>query len=88
MNDYDIEKICSTIDFEKDLLTTSKNGLLLTNYEISVLDKYKIDYSRATTLKEIIYYIEEILNEDSSLQDLENISQSIAERDYYMNTNK
>ena len=87
MSDEEIEKIASDIDFESNLLTT-KNGILLTNYEISILDKYKIPYQNTTSLKEIIYLIEDILNEDNSLEDLENISLSISERDYYMNTNK
>lgn len=88
MSDEEIEKIASDIDFESNLLTTTKNGILLTNYEISILDKYKIPYQNTTSLKEIIYLIEDILNEDNSLEDLENISLSISERDYYMNTNK
>ena len=61
---------------------------MLTNYEIQVLDKYNIDYNSVSSLKEIIYLVEEMLNEDSSLDDLENISLTISERDYYMNTNK
>ena len=88
MSDEEIEKIASDIDFESNLLTTTKNGILLTNYEISIWDKYKIPYQNTTSLKEIIYLIEDILNEDNSLEDLENISLSISERDYYMNTNK
>ena len=40
------------------------------------------------TLKEILFLIDEVLDEDDSLNDLENISLSISERDYYMNTKK
>ncbi len=88
MKDEDILNIASSLDLESGLLKTCSNGLLLTQYEIDVLDKYKINYKNTSSLKEIIFLIEEILNEDSSYEDLENISLSISERDYYMNTNK
>jgi len=88
MKDEDILKIANSLDLESGLLKKCNNGLLLTQYEIDVLDKYKINYNNTSSLKEIIYLIEEILNEDSSFDDLENISLSISERDYYMNTNK
>jgi len=88
MENIDIDSIVSTLDFEKNSLKTCSNGLLLTNYEISVLEKYNIDYNRTKSLKEILFLIEEVLNEELVDEDLENISLSIAERDYYMNTNK
>lgn len=88
MKDEDILNIANSLDLESGLLKTCSNGLLLTQYEIDVLDKYKINYKNTSSLKEIIFLIEEILNEDSSYEDLENISLSISERDYYMNTNK
>ena len=53
-----------------------------------MLNKYKIDYTKFNSLKEVLFIVEDILNEDSSLEDLECISKSIAERDYYMNSNK
>lgn len=88
MIDEEIKKIADSLDFESGMLQRCSNGLMLTNYEIQVLDKYNIDYNSVSSLKEIIYLVEEMLNEDSSLDDLENISLTISERDYYMNTNK
>jgi hypothetical protein len=88
MNEYDLDSVINDLDFEKNSLKTCKNGLLLTNYEIEVLDKYKIDFNKTSSLKEILYLIDEVLDEDNSLTDLENISLSISERDYYMNTKK
>ncbi len=88
MVDYDLNSVIDSFDFEKNSLKTCKNGLLLTNYEIEVLNKYKINYNNTTSLKEVLFLIDEILDEDNSLIDLENISLSIAERDYYMNTKK
>lgn len=88
ITDEEILEFSNSLDLESNLLKTYKSGVMLTNYETQVLDKYNIDYRSVSSLKEIIYLVEEVLNEDSSLDDLENISLSISERDYYMNTNK
>lgn len=84
MDDY-INKISNELDFNNNYHDI--NGLILTDYEISVLDKYNIDYKNCIDLKSLIYYIEEILNEES-FDDLEEVSLSISERDYYENTYK
>ena len=86
--DFDIDKIISEMDFTKNSINDCGNGIYLTNFEIDVLNKYHINYSNCTSMKDIIFLVEEILNEDSSLDDLENVSKSISERDYYLNTNK
>ena len=88
ITDEEILEFSNSLDLESNLLKTYKSGVMLTNYETQVLDKYNVDYRSVSSLKEIIYLVEEVLNEDSSLDDLENISLSISERDYYMNTNK
>ena len=88
MEDYDIEKLVNDLDFSKNSLNDCGNKIFLTNFEIETLNKYNIDYSKAISLKDLLFLVEEILNEDSSLEDLENISKSIAERDYYLNSNK
>ena len=65
------------------------NNLMLTNREISVLERYNISYKKCNSLKEVIYEIEKVINElDTIDYDLEDISNSISERDYYLNTNK
>ena len=61
MNEYDLDSVINDLDFEKNSLKTCKNGLLLTNYEIEVLDKYKIDFNKTSSLKEILYLIDEVL---------------------------
>lgn len=86
--EYDIDSIIDTIDFNKNKMNDLGHSIFLTNFEIEVLDKYGINYKNSNSLKSIIFQIEEILNEDSSLEDLDIISNSIAERDYYLNTNK
>ncbi len=87
--EFDIDSIVSGMDFTGGEFVTCKNGLMLTNNEISVLKRYGVEYENCSSLKEIIYLVEDILNEEEcDVEDLEYISSTIAERDYYQNTNK
>lgn len=83
-----IKDVINQLDFESGSLQKCGNNILLTNYEISVLNKYKINYKKCLSLKDVIFLIEKSLEEYDELEDLEEISQTIAERDYYVNTNK
>ena len=85
--EYDIDSIINEMDFKSNSINDI-NGLLLTNREIEILDRYNINYKKCISLKEVIYLIEEIINEEEDSTELELISQSISERDYYQNTNK
>ena len=82
-----IKSTSSELDFSSNLLN-DVNGLLLSNKEISVLKEYDINYSSCNNLKEVIYLIEEKIDEYDSPEELLEISDSISERDYYANTNK
>ena len=68
-------------------LNKINDRLYLTNWEIEVLEKYDIDYH--TSVEELIFKLEELLNEsDGEYADLEEVSNSISEFNYYHNTNK
>lgn len=87
--EYDIEKLVGEMDFTSNQLQTVGKNLMLTNHEIEVLNRYKIDYLKCHSLKEVLFEVEEILDDmDIAEEDLESISESISERDYYQNTNK
>lgn len=86
--EYNIDELVNSLDFKSNSLKDCGNGIFLTNFEKSVLNRYNIDYSKYNDLKGIIFEIEEILNYEVSGDDLEQISKTIAERDYYQNTNK
>lgn len=90
MTEYNIEELLGVIDFEKNKLQETKQNLFLTNYEIAVLKKYHIDYDNCKTAKEILQKVESIISdlEDLEQEELDQVSMSIAERDYYQNTNK
>lgn len=86
--EFDIDRLVGEIDFEANKFNNI-NGLMLTNREVEVLDKYNINYKSCTTLKEIIFQIEDLIQDmDIVEEDLDYISGTISERDYYQNTNK
>lgn len=87
--DFDIDKIIGDMDFSSSMLVNIGNGIMLTNREIEVLNGCGIDYKSCISLKEILYKIEDAIeNEDYDIEELDYISSTIAERDYYQNTNK
>ena len=68
-------------------LNKINDKLYLTNKQIEVLEKYDIEYH--TSIEELMFKLEEILNEsDGEFTDLEEVSNSISEFNYYHNTNK
>ena len=86
---YDLEKLVGELDFSRNHLQKVNKNIMLTNHEIEVLQRYKIHYSHCNSLKEILYEVEDLIGDmDVVDEDLEDISQSISERDYYQNTNK
>lgn len=68
-------------------LNKINDKLYLTNKEIEVLEKYEINYH--TSIEELMFNLEEILNDSNGEYiDLEEVSNSISEFNYYHNTNK
>ena len=53
-----------------------KKGIYLSDYQISVLSMYGIDVYNCSSIEDIIFQIEEILN-DEDIEELENISKEI-----------
>ena len=67
---------------------TLSNGLMLTNYEIDILNQYEISYLDCKSLEELINRIETTLFEFDDCEELESISLELSSRNYYLNTNK
>ena len=77
------------MDFTSNQLRQVNKNLSLTNHEIEVLNHYKIHYQKCNSLKEVLFEIEEMIGDMEIVdEELESVSQSISERDYYQNTNK
>ena len=76
------------ISSEKDFLK-KHNNIYISDHQKEVLLKYNIDINNYKDIKELIYDIEEYLNNSYvELDDLEWVSQTLSEYDYYNNTNK
>lgn len=85
---YDMEKLVKGMDFSSNNLN-EVNGFLLSNKEIRVLDEYNIDYLKCNSLKDVLFRIEEVLNDmDIVDEELDYVSSTIQERDYYQNSHK
>lgn len=69
------------------LVCINKN-IFLTNYEIDILKIFNIPYEQASNYQEILFYIEEELDQNNDAYELEQISSSISERNYYQFTHK
>ena len=71
------------MDFLKDV----GNGIYLKESEEKVLNTYEIDYKSCMNTNDLIFKIEEYLNEQEN-EELEQISLRLSEFNYYHNTNK
>ena len=65
------------------------NNIYISEKQKEVLDKYGLNIEKYNNINELIFDIEEYLNESYvELDDLEWVSQTISEYNYYNNTNK
>lgn len=65
------------------------NNIYISDEQINILKKYNINIDKYSNLNELVYDIEEYLNDSyDELEDLEWVSQTLSEYNYYNNTNK
>ena len=65
------------------------NNIYISDEQINILKKYNINIDKYINLNELMYDIEECLNDSYiELDDLEWVSQTLSEYNYYNNTNK
>lgn len=87
IKDVNIEDLLNNIDFNANKSKKINDHLNLTNYQINVLDRMKINYKSISTLSELIYLMNEAYDETLD-EELDIILNEISERNYYENTNK
>lgn len=73
---------------ENSFLKHIKNDIYLSLDDIKILEKYEIDYQMFLNMKELMFEIEEVLNNNYVDSDLEDLSIKLSEYNYYHNTNK
>lgn len=84
--DFNLDDIIS--DIENTKLNRIKNNIYLSNNQIDILNRKNIDYLKYNNLSELIFDIESILNDGVEDEELEYLSQSLQELNYYNYTNK
>lgn len=85
--EYDIDKELNLIE---ENMHFSINNLFLNKNQVTILEKYKINYKNCSSMSELLFEIEDYLNDETTenYDDLEMVSFEISEMNYYMNTNK
>lgn len=65
------------------------HGILLNQEEENILKKYEISYLNCQNTKELLFKIEDYLNDSyEELEDLEKLSLRLSEYSYYQETRK
>ena len=72
---------------EEDFLRRH-NNIYISDKQYEILLKYNINVDNYKNINTLLYDIEEILNSGSDFEDLEWVSQTLSEYNYYNNTNK
>lgn len=82
-----IEKLSDIVDIDNVILKHRNNGILLSDYQINVLKRCGIDYEKFNSVRELMYDIEDLLNDEYD-EELDTISSQLAEYIYYNETKK
>ena len=76
-------------EFANDEMFLKKIGnIYISQEQIDILEKYNININEFKNVKELIFTLEQILNNNSDMEDLEWVSSILSEYNYYANTNK
>ena len=81
------EKIKNYLPQMDSWLLPRENGMLLSDYQVSILKQNGIDYLKYKTIPELLFAANEILDEEDN-EELENVIKTIDENNYYQNINK
>jgi len=63
-------------------LLPRENGMLLSDYQVEVLHRNGINYLKYGSIKEILFEINDILEDDEN-EELEGVARELDERNYY-----
>jgi len=74
-------------EFDNLILKRRDNNFLLSDYQISVLNRVGIDFIEYNNIRDLLFDIEECLNEFYD-EELDLVSNQLSEFIYYSETNK
>lgn len=78
------QDIIVEINPEYTMAKKQKNGLFLSQEQVEILEENNIDYLKCKSLQELIYTIEQYMN-DENYDVLNNLLDVLQERNYYQN---
>lgn len=90
MTNDEIEELVGLKEADKNFVKARQNGLLLTDNQVSTLEKYNIDPSKCGSMSELLYMIDHATDgyTEDECADLEYLAETLSERNYYENTRK
>lgn len=86
MTNDEIEELVGLKDNDKNMLKARNNGLLLTDNQINLLERYNIDASKCGSMSELLYMIDQV--DDPEDDELTYLAEQLSEIKYYKDTRK
>ena len=86
-NDISLKEAIDFSNYKELLLSRRENGLLLSDYQVAVLNRNGIDYKKYNNVRELLFEIENYLDDDFD-EELDLISSQLSEFIYYTYTKK
>ena len=81
-NEISLEEAINFSNFDNLLLKRRENGLLLSDYQVSVLNRFGILYKNFNSIRDLLFEIENILDDDFD-DELDMIGEQLSEFIYY-----
>lgn len=81
--ELEIDDLLDEKELNNNFHNKVNNNLYLSDYQISVLERNDINYKSFSSMKELSFALEEILNDDIIDPELEEVSRQIDEYRYY-----
>ena len=85
--DISLDEAIKFSNYEELLLNRRENGMLLSDYQINVLNRNGIDYRNFSKIRELLFEIENCLD-DYFDEELDMVSSQISEYIYYNESKK
>ena len=85
--DISLEDAISFSNQQELFLKRRENNMLLSDYQISILNRFGIDYRNYSNIKDLVFEIENCLDDDFD-EELDLISSQLSEYIYYNETKK
>ena len=86
-NDISVDDAIIFSNYQELLLNRRENGMLLSDYQVNVLNRNGIDYRKYSNVRELMFEIENCLD-DYFDDELDLVSSQLAEILYYSDTKK